>query len=164
MTEPARLEPESDQPLHHALTLAEHGLRVVPILPGGKHPPVSAWQKAATTNPDTITNWWTNLYRDHGVGIALGTQPDGRHIFAIDIDHHHPNANGHHTLQQLQQQHNPLPATVESHTGGNGQHILFEAPPGVTVRNQTSTGGRLGPGIDIRGEGGHIVVGGTLDP
>lgn len=164
MTEPAHLEPESDQPLHHALTLAEHGLRVVPILPGGKHPPVAAWQKAATTNPDTITNWWTNLYRDHGVGIALGTQPDGRHIFAIDIDHHHPNHNGHHTLQQLQQLNSELPPTVESHTGGNGQHILFEAPPGVTVRNQTSHSGRLGPGIDIRGEGGQIVVAPTIHP
>jgi len=157
MTEPAA-RPTSDSALDHALALAAVGLRVVPIKPGGKHPPVAAWQKAATTDAETITNWWTQLYRDHGVGIVLGTQPDGRCIFAVDLDRHHPEADGHETLAGLEAEHEPLPATVRSTTGGDGSHQLFAAPPGVVVRNQRSDGGRVGPGVDIRGEGGQIVV------
>lgn len=40
-------------PLAAALTYAARGLRVLPILPGAKRPPMAAWQDAATTDPDT---------------------------------------------------------------------------------------------------------------
>jgi len=151
-------------PHEAAQQIANTGLRVIPIKPGGKHPPLASWQKAATVDPKMIRNWWINLYPNHGIGIVLGTQPDGRHIFAVDLDRHTPNADGHHTLTQLENNNTPLPATVTSHTGANGTHLLYEAPPGITVKNQRSDGGTLGPGIDIRGENGQIVVAPTIHP
>jgi hypothetical protein len=157
-------EPNTNHNYEAALQIAATGLKVVPIKPGYKYPPLASWQKAATTDPKTIKSWWTGLYRNHGVGIALGTQPDGRNIFAVDIDKHAPNADGHRTLAELQQRHGQLPQTVTSDTGADGQHLLFQGPANLTIRNQRSDGGTLGPGIDIRGEGGQIVVAPTIHP
>ncbi len=90
MTDDVDFGPGSDTPLDHAKTLATCQLRVLPIRPGGKHPPMSSWQHAATCDPAVITNWYTGLYHSHGVGIAMGLQPDGRRLFAVDIDEHDP--------------------------------------------------------------------------
>src|SRR5262249_125364 len=45
------------------------------------------------------------------------------------------------------------PATVVSLTGGGGRHLLF-AHPGRTIRNKVG----LRPGLDVRGDGGYIVL------
>jgi putative DNA primase/helicase len=47
----------------------------------------------------------------------------------------------------------PPPGPV-SHTGGGGRHLLF-AHPGRPV---PSRAGALGPGLDVRGDGGYIVA------
>jgi putative DNA primase/helicase len=57
------------------------------------------------------------------------------------------------TLAALERQHGALPDTVTSLTGRHGRHLLF-AHPGSPVANAV----RLWPGIDIRGDGGYIVV------
>lgn len=130
------------------------GLRVVPIKPGGKHPNIAAWQKAATTDTDIITSWWTGLYRDHGIGIAMGGG-----LFALDVDvaNGKPGAE---TLADLEAEHGPLPVTVEARTGSGGRHLIYRSPQ--EIRNNAAT--RLGPGLDIRGEGGQIVVAPTIHP
>jgi len=143
-----------DDMLTWALRYAACGLRVVPIKPGGKHPNITAWQKAATTDHDIINSWWTGLYRDHGIGIAMGGG-----LFALDVDV----ANGKlgaETLAELEAEHGPLPTTVEARTGSGGQHLVFTSPQ--EIRNNAAT--RLGPGLDIRGEGGQIVVAPTIHP
>lgn len=151
-------------PLDHAIRLAALGLKIVPIRPGSKRPPLVAWQKAATTDPKLLAAWYSGPYAGHGVGIVLGEQPDGTHLFAVDLDRHHPSMDGHTTLLQLEQQNGSLPATVQSITGGDGTHYIYRAPRGDKVPNQRSDGGRLGPGIDIRGENGLIVCAPTLHP
>jgi hypothetical protein len=155
--------PVADDPLTHAQAIADTGLRVLPIKPGRKHPPMNSWQHAATTKPETLKAWWNGLYRGYGVGIALGDQPDGRHVFAIDIDRHGID-DGFDTLHELEQQHGPLPETVQSITGSDGAHLLYTAPEGVLVRNQQTNGNRIGPGVDVRGAGGQIVCAPTIHP
>jgi hypothetical protein len=49
---------------------------------------MTSWQHAATNNTQKIDNWYHGLYSKCGVGIALGTQPNGQHLFALDIDRH----------------------------------------------------------------------------
>ena len=136
---------------------ASLGLRVLPIKPKSKRPPMTKWVEAATTDPAIITNWFTHLYADHGVGLAMGLQPDGRFIFALDVDEHDPSRSGSETLADLEAEHGALPDTVRSITGSGGLHLLFVAP--VEVRN-----GSAGESLDIRGEGGQIVVAPTLHP
>jgi len=150
------LESYDHSVLTHALDYAEHGLPVLPIKPGEKRPPMSGWQNHATTDKPTIENWFTGLYADHGVGIATGGT-----IFALDIDVSGDKA-GDETLADLELQYGPLPDTATVLTGSGGQHRYFLMPAGITIRNNASTA--LGPGLDIRGEGGQCVAPPTIHP
>jgi hypothetical protein len=120
---------------------------------------MKAWVEAATTDPDIILNWFTGMYSKCGVGLAMGRQPDGRFVFALDVDEHDPAHSGSETLRDLIAVYGPLPDTWRSITGSGGLHLLFTVPPGVEVRN-----GIAGDGLDVRGEGGQIVVHPSIHP
>ncbi len=153
--------PTPETPHEAALRYAALGLRVVPIKPGGKHPPVPEWQKVATTDPAMIDQWWTGLYRGHGVGIVTG--PDSG-IWALDVDTKPDGPNGYETLQGHVDAYGPLPETPRAHTGSGGMHILFAWDHTHPVRNVQGKAQPLGPGLDVRGEGGQIVVAPTVHP
>jgi len=138
-------------PLEHALNYAQKGWRVIPITPGQKRPAINNWTQQATTDPHLITEWWTR-WPNHGIGIATG-QTSG--IFAIDIDNTD-------SLHDLQNTHGQLPDTLTNLTGSGGHHLIYQWPHGRTIRNDQA--GRLGPGLDIRGDGGQIVAPPTLHP
>lgn len=155
----ATASPPPTEPIEYALRYAGVGLRVVPIKPGHKRPDLPAWQRAATTDRATIESWWTGLYRDHGVGLALGELEDyattTTWIFAVDVDQH--GVDGGAMLAELEAHHGELPTTVEATTGGGGRHLLFSADH--EIRN-----GKLCDGVDIRGAGGQIVVEPSIHP
>ena len=154
--------PTPDDMHQAAEKLAALGFRVLPIRPGMKHPPMSAWQEAATTRTDTLRNWWHGLYRGFGVGIATGHLDTGEPFFVLDIDERDAYS-GADTLADLEKQHGPLPATITSITGSGSEHRFLAVPEGRPVpRNDQS--GRLGVGLDIRGEGGQVVVAPTIHP
>ena len=154
--------PAPDDMHQAAEKLAALGFRVLPIKPGEKRPPMAAWQEAATTRSDTIRAWWSGLYRNCGIGIATGHLDDGTAWFALDIDER-PEVSGSDTLAELERLHGALPDTITSITGSGSAHRCLRVPPGwPTPRNDQS--GKLGPGIDVRGEGGQIVVAPTIHP
>ena len=136
------------------------GYRVLPIKPGEKRPPMTEWTKAATTDSATIVDWFApdGVYADHGIGLALGWQdtPYGeRCVFAIDLDEHDPEQSGARAWSKLIQEHGDPGETVTAATGGGGMHFLFAAES--HVRN-----GRIAPAVDVRGDGGQIVVAPTI--
>ena len=106
--------------LQAALGYAQLGIRVIPIKPGMKYPPINEWQNQATTNPDTITEWWTDTYHGYGIGIATGRTRNG-HIFVLDVDDR-DEYKGSDTLHDLEQTYGQLPETVEATTGTGGRH------------------------------------------
>jgi hypothetical protein len=143
-------------PLETALAYAARGWRVVPIPAGEKFPKgLADWAQRATTEHAQIVQWWPED-TTNGIGIATGTQTG---FFALDVD---PRHGGDDTLADLEHEHGRLPDTIESLTGGGGRHICFRMPDGATITNDQA--GRLGPGLDIRGEGGQIVVPPTIHP
>gem|GEM_PF-546096 len=145
-------------PLEHALQYAARGWRVAPIPPGQKHPAgLSRWQELATTDPATITSWWT-ADPDHGVCIATGPASG---VVAIDIDTYAGGDDG--WAELLARHHADEPETVEAITGGGGRHLLFAHPDddGPIITNAAHA---LPPGIDVRGDGGQIVVAPTIHP
>ena len=76
-----------DTVLNAAHAYARKGLRVIPIAPRSKFPRgIEGWQDLATTNPDLITDWWTNTWPHHGIGIATGIRDDGTFFFVLDVD------------------------------------------------------------------------------
>ena len=73
----------------------------------------------------------------------------------LDID---PRHDGDTSLAALERDHE-FPPTWRVLTGGGGEHILFRCPEGITVNSSSATSNPLlGPGIDIRAQGGYIVA------
>lgn len=145
-------------PHNEARQLADLGWRIVPIAPGKKTPHLDRWQHAATDDLELINNWWNGMYRGHGVGIRTGWIGDDC-LFVLDVDTIAHGADGQDTLNTLTLLHGQLPDTVEAITGSGGRHLYFTAP--TEIRNSA---GALGPGLDIRGEGGFVVAPPTIHP
>ncbi|MEP7125056.1 MAG: bifunctional DNA primase/polymerase [Byssovorax sp.] len=155
-----------EQLLKHALAYATRGWPVVPlywptsIAPQvccacgssscrvGKHPIgrlVPHGLKDASLDAARITAWWTAAPLAN-VGIVLG---EAARMFALDID---PRNGGDRTLAELIAA--GLPDTLHAFTGGGGEHFFF-AWPG---RRVACSAGALGPGVDVKGDGGYIVA------
>jgi len=144
-----------------ALEYARQGLRVVPIAPGTKHPRgMGRWQDKATTDPNQIRLWYQGLYRGHGVGIATGRKSG---IWALDIDVSGTKT-GDQTLRDLTAKYGPLPRAPLAQTGTGGYHMIFAWDENRPVANIQNAERRLGPGLDVRGEGGQIVAAPTIHP
>jgi hypothetical protein len=112
----------------------------------GKHPHTRDGVHAASVDSDEIQQWWTR-WRHAGVGIATGGQAG---IVVLDID---PDKGGNDSLRTLLDEHGPLPAGRVVRTGSGGAHHYFHHPERLP-----NTAGRLGSGIDTRGDGGYVVA------
>jgi P4 family phage/plasmid primase-like protien len=136
--------------LEWALRYLRLGWPVIPLR--GKIPLTENGSRDATLNESQVRAWWTQ-WPDANVGLATG-----HGWFAIDVD---VKGGGQETWDMLRSQYVRLPDTPEQITGTGGRHILFRAPADFTVRNSQ---GKLGPGIDVRGEGGYIVACPSVHP
>lgn len=111
-----------------------------------KHPRTKNGLLDATTDEATIRRWWATFPLAN-VGIATGAESG---LFVLDIDSRH---GGEDTLTAMREEYGPLPQTVTALTGA-GEHRLF-THPGFPVR---TSAGKLGEGLDTRGDGGYIVA------
>ena len=113
----------------------------------GKHPIPK--RPAAVEATDDQWESWISKYPDMNLGILTGSESG---IFVLDVD---PRHGGDESFDKLVQSVGALPPTLIAQTGGGGRHYVFKIPSGMEVRNSVGT---LGDGLDIRGEGGLIVV------
>ena len=128
------------------------GWRVAPTSPGSKVPSIREWQTAGTTDETTILGWWTSQ-PDAGVCIVTGRKT-GLWVLDVDVS---AGKQGLETLRQLVADNGGegLGETLVVRTPSGGYHYYFAYPPeGVEVHNSASN--RLGPGLDVRGEGGQV--------
>jgi hypothetical protein len=139
--------------LESALSLSERGFAVLALQPGGKKPLFDGGYKKATRDTEVIARWWS-FWPNANVGAATGAASG---FFALDVD---PRHGGDETLAELERKWGALPITLTSLTGGGGRHLLFRHVAGI--RNSAEK--RLGPGLDVRGEGGHIVAPPSIHP
>jgi hypothetical protein len=103
---------------------------------------------AASVDPATITGWW-NRWPEALIGLPTGRTSG---FIVLDIDVKDDRANGYDTLDDLG--HSILPDTWLVHTASGGLHIYFD-PGDREIRNSA---GKLGPGLDIRGNGGYVIA------
>ena len=141
-----------------ALRYAGWGWKVLPLhssLPGGcscgdpacsspgKHPCTRHGVHEASHRYEQIERWWTR-WPQANVGILTGR------LVVLDLD----GKTGHDTLTALQARAGcPLPATPWVQTA-RGRHLYFLAL-GHDIGNSV---GRLGPGLDVRGQRGYVVA------
>ena len=130
-----------------AAALAEqYDLHVFPCAPGGKKPACEHGCNDATRDAQRITGWWQHI-PNANIGVATGPS----NLVVIDLD----GDDGLAAWAELLTQNGMHEMTVSSMTGRGGKHLWFRAPEGVTVRSSTR---KLGPGLDVRAQGGYVVV------
>ncbi len=139
--------------LEAALGYAARGWSIVPVAPRAKRPIVRWEPFQHEAADDAQIERWFARWSDANLAVVTG-EVSG--LVVLDID---PKHGGEEALAELQARHGPLPVSVEAITGGGGRHVYF-AHPGREVRNRTG----LAPGIDLRGDGGVIVVPPSLHP
>jgi hypothetical protein len=144
--EPTEADPPLSQ-LDCALRYAALGLPVFPTKPD-KKPYTQHGFKDASTDPAQIRAWWRR-WPGAGIGIPTG-KASGWLVLDVDID-----KGGDASLSALVEEHGDLPPTSRAKTPRAGDHFFFKYPATVEVRNSES---KIGKGLDIRGEGGYVVV------
>jgi putative DNA primase/helicase len=113
----------------------------------GKHPRNQNGARGASCDPEEIRRWWTR-WPVANIGMATGAA-SGR--FVVDVDRRH---GGHESLARLVYEHGPLPETISVRTG-DGTHFHFSTVDGATFKNTVSA---IGAGIDVRAEGGYVIL------
>jgi hypothetical protein len=154
-----------------AVRYANQGIGVFPLRPRDKKPyGRTEGLKSATRDVETVRGWWSGraalpLKADEtdrrpvtagpgaNIGIATGAMAG---FWVLDLDGEEAEAG----LAALIAVHGPLPDTVEQSTG-KGRHLCFAWNPAAPIRNSAS---KIGPKIDVRGEGGYIVAPPSIHP
>ena len=133
-----------------AFRLALRGLAVFPLAPGTKIPlSGSHGFHDATTDCDVARARWAKT-PSANIGVATGARSG---FWVLDID---PEHGGDQALADLEAKHGTLPATIAASTPSGGRHMYWRwNAEGLEIRNSA---GRIGPGLDVRGEGGSIVA------
>lgn len=101
--------------------------------------------KDATKFRHIIERWWKD-WPAAMIGVPTGSRINA---WVLDID---PRHDGHNTLAALEEEHGDLPDTLTATTASGGKHYYFRHVQGVRNR------GNLGPGIDVRGDGGYVIA------
>jgi hypothetical protein len=139
-------------PLSAALHYTERGWPVFPcnpqMGPNRKRPLTPRGFHDATTEPAIIRAWW-GRWPDALIGMPTGRVSG---LWVLDIDVKRPECNGFDTLDDLG--HSILPETPMVHTPTDGVHAYFDA----SERELKCSAGLLGPGLDVRGDGGYIIL------
>jgi hypothetical protein len=139
--------------LDHALKFASRGWHVFPVQARGKHPLTQTGFREATDDPGQIARWWEK-WRTANIGIACGASQ----IVVVDVDLPH----GPESIRALDVH---LPATLTQRTGSGGTQFFYKAPawPLHNTAGRLPGVGKL-LGVDLRADGGYVVVPPSIHP
>jgi hypothetical protein len=129
--------------LDAALELATAGYALFPIRPGDKRPPlVKSGFYAATTDPAYLRYWWCSKWPEANIAARTGDR-----LAVVDVD---PRNGG--TLDAVTDLGLSLDTrTVRTPAGGWQMHYCVDAP----VRSRS---GALAPGVDVKADGGYVLL------
>jgi len=155
-----------DQPLNmrdHAVAHVNQGFRVFKCRTEKgkeKHPLKAGFQKAASDDPAIVAAMWSTPGLEESLQNNIGAITGGWFI-VLDVDV----KDGKKGLESLD-------ALIDmgldtrtrySRTPSGGYQYFYQIPPGTSIgcstgREQNS---KLGPGIDVRADGGHVLLPGS---
>ena len=136
-----------------ALGYAKRGWHVIPVGagPDRKLPYIKNWTQQASTDERQIVDWWRQF---PGANIGIATGPKSG-FWVVDVDRKGGVDGLAALLQRFGDQfHFDNEKYLVGKTATGGLHLLFTWDPTAPVRNSQA----ILPGVDIRGDGGQIVV------
>jgi hypothetical protein len=135
------------------LALIERGMLIFPVSAVDSKPLVR-WRYGATpaSNDPSQVRVWQHQRPDCRWGIATGDSG----VVVIDLDTKN-GVDGISEFAGLVAKFGSLPPTMRVRTKSGGLHLYFRHPGGKIK----TTAGQLGPGIDVRGDGGYVVAPGS---
>lgn len=144
----------STSPFHAAArALAKRGLAVVPCKPRTKVPALAGWPNLVLSDA-AIDAWWEDN-PEYNVGIILGA-PARKLLVDIEMK---KGLNGEADLRRIEEEYEPLPASVEAITpNGPGRHIYLNYY-GSDVRSCY-----IAPGIEIKAGGFQVLAPPSIHP
>lgn len=129
-------------PIRPALVPCRPGTKI-PAVKWAEHPPGLVHPRCA----------------DPGVtAIALLTGSRSGGLVVIDVD---AAKGGFESLARLEREWGEIPATLVVRTPTGGIHVYLVGPAG---RSLESNANKIAPGVDVRGEGGIVLVPGSVHP
>jgi putative DNA primase/helicase len=152
-----------EQKLHEIKKYVEHRFQIFPLFwvrsdgtcscnkpcnHPGKHPLTKNGFYDASSDINKIQNW-LQKYPQANWGLVTGEKS---RLVIIDIDQ---KSSGFETWAGLTQTLLSPIDTLITRTGNGGKHLWFWLPPTINI---SSRAGALGPGVDIKANGGYIVV------
>lgn len=120
-----------------------------PLAPGGNQPAIRDWPTRATTDMGMIEEWWSWRFPNAPVAIATGRASG---IWVLDLDVK-DGLNGISDWADLVIEHGAGPDTFTVMSRSGGSHLYYAWNDAEPIRNSAK---RIGPGIDVRGEGGYV--------
>jgi hypothetical protein len=157
--------PAIDAPVvDHALYYAQRGWHVFPVRLGTKISHKSAARRDGRKWGQTVDiaeiRRDFQTWPDANVGIACGTASEMFVVETDTADGHGDGIDGAAELAKLEAVHGMLPATLEAISPSGSVHRYY-AHPGYKIKNSAS---EIGPGIDVRGDGGMVVAPPSIKP
>jgi putative DNA primase/helicase len=150
--------------LDAALAYVRHGWRIMPVQEKKPFDPETGrlmydWSNRASTDPEVISAWFAYPRHQMGIGLPTGLL---NNLIVIDIDKK-LGKDGFSSLSKLEGSLGPLPPTLTATTPSGGCHYLYRHPIDLDrpVKNATGLGSHIlgeATGIDVRADGGQIVV------
>jgi hypothetical protein len=147
--------------LQAAQRLAGQGYKVFPVPPGKKQSYIAQRSRFGSgeawgmTNDRVLIEKYWKKWPDANVGLPTGAV---NAIIVIETDtakgHSSLEIDGEMALEALQERLGALPKTWMAESPSGSLHRFYRHPGGK-VKNSAS---ELGPGIDVRGDGGMVVV------
>jgi hypothetical protein len=136
-----------------ATTLAQLGYSIFPIAPDSKLP-VIKWSKHSTCSLTAVRDWWREFPEDN-IGIDCGQTG----LLVVDLD-------GPEAVKLWDKVWDRHEDNGRLWDGGlwpvirtrRGYHIYFDA----SQNEFKNTAGKLGTGIDTRGQGGMVIAPGSV--
>jgi hypothetical protein len=102
---------------------------------------------AASLDPAVVARWWSR-WPTANIGLRTG---DASGLVVLDID---PAHGGSRSIKSLVDRRGDLSGVPRVRTGSGGWHLFF-AHAGRPIHNSA---GRVGEGLDIRGNGGYVIA------
>lgn len=152
-----QIKPTGNKFLDIALYRASQGQPVFPLKTKDKSPLTTHGFKDATTDIAQIKQWWEK-WPNANIGMPTG-KISGVWVFDVDANKK-KNKVGIESLAKLEKEYGKLPETYTVRTGTKGLHYYFlDEPDSPTI---PSTASSLGKDLDVRGNGGYIVLAGSV--